>query len=124
MNRLWLILMGVLLSSVAGAASLEYVWEEVDTRVDGSPTTGAVVYYLRYSVNNVEEIVVTSEPFYTLTDIEAGSYVAQVATAEEGKRGAWTETVTTVVGDVEAAAPNTTVLTVTFSCNDCDLEVK
>jgi hypothetical protein len=119
-----LLILGVMLSGVVSAADILYQWDETTLRADGSTIDGAVTYHLRYSVNNVETTITTTNLSHTLADVGVGSYVAQVATSEDGKLGEWSETVVTNIGELEKAAPAKTTITVTFSCDDCNLEVK
>ena len=120
-----LLILGVMLSGVVSAADILYQWDETTARVDGASVDGSIVYHLRYSVDNVEQpIITTTNLTYTLPSIVEGTYVAQVATSEDGRLGEWSDTATVVVGEIDKAAPAKTTVTVTFSCDDCNLEVK
>lgn len=109
------------------AADLNYKWDESTLRVDGELITGVKKYHLKYSIDNVEQPLIEIDGLltsYVMSDVLPGMYTAQIATSEDGSMGEYSEPVSIHIGEKLAAAPAKTTITVTFSCDGCDLEVK
>lgn len=110
----------------AFAADIVYQWQEATLRTDGEAITGDKLYHLRYSVNDVEQPIIEiagNQTEYRLIDVGVGTYSAQIAASEDGVRGAWSPIVTLTVLEKAAQAPERMTFTVTFDCDNCNLEV-
>lgn len=104
----------------AFAADIVYQWDDV-------VLTGEKQYHLRYSLDNVEQEVINiagTETEYRLTDIGVGTYSAQIAVSEDGLQSEWSPVVTLTVSEKAAQAPERMTFTVSFECDNCNLEAK
>lgn len=112
------------------AADLQLNWTQATKREDGTAITGLKQYHIKYSIDNVEQTQIDLDgtlDSYTMSDIGAGTYTFSIATSENGLKGAYSNTVTKVIGEKDAALPETVTFTVDLTnCTepDCVLEVK
>lgn len=116
------------LCSVKGhAADLLFTWDSATIRADGSSITGEIGYVIRYSIDNVEQPLITlgNVNSYPLTDIQAGVYSVQIATTEDGFQGGWSPVLTKTISEIPLAPPASVIIQVDLTnCPDCGLEIK
>lgn len=107
----------------ANAANIEFRWDHATERENGTLIDGEKKYVLKYSVNNVARPLIEidgSLDNYSLLNVEAGNYVAQMATQEDGLTGAYSDPVSiTIVEDLEVSNPKSPT-TITVDLTDCE----
>ena len=127
MKRVILILFALLLPVATNASDLLLSWDDALLRSDGQLITGAKLYHIRWSVDNVpqpEVQVAGSLTNHKIVNVGAGTHTVQIATSEDGLMGEWSDPVSVVLGDLPLAAPAKQTLTISFTCEGCGLEVK
>lgn len=121
----------LLIATQSWAADIVLTATGATKRLDGTDITGTVEYVIKYSIDNVEQPLLTVTPMlsgdlkYTLTDMPTGLYSFQAATVEDGLQGPWGATVSEQIGEKDRSPPEPITITISLDCPDgCNVEFK